>query len=36
MCERLLAANAVRLQLHAAVYNLGTFLRILVPPKAVG
>ena len=29
------AANAVRLQLHALAYNLGTFLRTLVMPEGV-
>jgi hypothetical protein len=28
------AANAVRLQLHALVYNLGNFMRTLAMPKA--
>jgi hypothetical protein len=30
-----LAANAVRLQLHALAYNLGNFLRTLALPDAV-
>jgi len=30
---RLLAANAVRLQLHALAYNLGNFMRTLAMPK---
>ena len=29
------AANAVRLQLHALAYNLGTFLRTLALPEGV-
>ena len=29
-----MAANAVRLQLHALAYNLGNFMRTLAPPKA--
>ena len=29
-----LAANAVRLQLHALAYNLGNFMRTLAMPKA--
>ena len=28
-------ANAVRLQLHALTYNLGTFMRTLAMPKGV-
>ena len=32
---RSFAANAVRLQLHALAYNLGTFLRTLVMPEGV-
>ena len=32
---RSFAANAVRLQLHALAYNLGTFMRTLGMPKAV-
>jgi hypothetical protein len=32
---RSLAANAVRLQLHALAYNLGNFMRTLAMPKAV-
>jgi hypothetical protein len=32
---RSFAANAVRLQLHALAYNLGTFLRTLVLPEGV-
>jgi hypothetical protein len=31
---RTLAANAVRLQLHALAYNLGNFMRTLAMPKA--
>ena len=31
---RTLAANAVRLQLHALAYNLGNFIRMLAMPKA--
>jgi hypothetical protein len=30
---RTFAANAVRLQLHALVYNLGNFMRTLAMPK---
>jgi hypothetical protein len=30
---RSIAANAVRLQLHALAYNLGNFMRTLAPPK---
>jgi Transposase DDE domain group 1 len=32
---RSFAANAVRLQLHALAYNLGTFLRTLAMPEGV-
>jgi hypothetical protein len=32
---RSFAANAVRLQLHALAYNLGTFLRTLALPEGV-
>jgi hypothetical protein len=32
---RLLAADAVRLQIHALAYNLGNFLRTLATPKPV-
>ena len=31
---RTFAANAVRLQLHALAYNLGSFMRTLAMPKA--
>ena len=31
-----LAANTVRLQLHALAYNLGNFMRTLAMPKAAG
>jgi hypothetical protein len=32
---RLFAANAVRLQLHALAYNLGSFLRTLATPEPI-
>jgi hypothetical protein len=32
---RSFAANAVRLQLHALVYNLGNFLRTLATPEPI-
>jgi hypothetical protein len=32
---RLFTANAVRLQLHALAYNLGTFLRTLATPEPI-
>ena len=33
---RSLAANAVRLQLHALAYNLGSFMRTLATPEPIG
>jgi hypothetical protein len=34
-CHVAFAANAVRLQLHALAYNLGTFLRTLATPEPI-
>jgi Transposase DDE domain group 1 len=35
LSRRTFAANAVRLQLHALAYNLGSFLRTLATPEPI-